>query len=107
MSRTPGTNSAPNVTTAPATPASTRVFWAPTSALTGPVRAKERGSRPIDISQSRLYQLGRDLVAVEPRPQDLLRGIEDARSGTKSRLSDEEMNAALASMRCQTAVPRP
>ena len=52
--RTPGTNSAPNVTTAPATPASTRVFWAPTSALTGPVRAKERGSRPIEISQSRL-----------------------------------------------------
>ena len=37
MLRTPGTNSAPNVTTAPATPASTRVFWAPTSALTGPV----------------------------------------------------------------------
>jgi FKBP-type peptidyl-prolyl cis-trans isomerase FklB len=44
------------------------------------------------------YQLGRDLVAVEPRPQDLLRGIEDARSGAKARLSDEEMNAALASL---------
>ena len=23
------------------------------------------------------YQLGRDLVAVEPRPQDLLKGVED------------------------------
>jgi FKBP-type peptidyl-prolyl cis-trans isomerase FklB len=44
------------------------------------------------------YQLGRDLVAIEPRPQDLLRGVEDARTGAKSRLSDEEMNAALASL---------
>ncbi len=41
------------------------------------------------------YQLGKDLAAVEPRPQDLARGVEDGRTGARSRLTDEEMNAAL------------
>ena len=27
------------------------------------------------------YQLGRDLGAIEPRPQDLLKGVEDGRAG--------------------------
>jgi FKBP-type peptidyl-prolyl cis-trans isomerase FklB len=44
------------------------------------------------------YQLGRDLVAVEPRPQDMLKGLEDGRSGGKAKLSEEEMSAALASL---------
>jgi FKBP-type peptidyl-prolyl cis-trans isomerase FklB len=43
------------------------------------------------------YQLGRDLVAIEPRPQDLLKGLEDGRSG-KAKLSDQEMGAALAGL---------
>lgn len=44
------------------------------------------------------YQLGRDLVAVELRPQDLQRGLEDGRSGAKPRLSEEEMQAALSGL---------
>jgi FKBP-type peptidyl-prolyl cis-trans isomerase FklB len=44
------------------------------------------------------YQLGRDLVAVEPRPQDMLKGLEDGRAGGKAKLSEEEMSAALASL---------
>lgn len=44
------------------------------------------------------YQLGRDLAAVELRPKDLQRGLEDGRSGAKARLSDEEMNTALAGL---------
>jgi FKBP-type peptidyl-prolyl cis-trans isomerase FklB len=44
------------------------------------------------------YQLGRDLVAVEPRPQDMLKGLEDGRTGGKAKLSEEEMSAALAGL---------
>ena len=44
------------------------------------------------------YQLGKDLTAVDPRQQDLLHGIEDGRSGAKSKLSDEDMQKALASL---------
>jgi FKBP-type peptidyl-prolyl cis-trans isomerase FklB len=44
------------------------------------------------------YQLGKDLVVVEPRPQDLMKGVEDGRSGAKSKLTDQEMQAALASL---------
>ncbi len=44
------------------------------------------------------YQLGKDLVAIDARPQDLAKGIEDGRSGAKARLTDEEMNAALAQL---------
>jgi FKBP-type peptidyl-prolyl cis-trans isomerase len=43
------------------------------------------------------YQLGRDLVAIEPRPQDMLKGLADGRAG-KAKLSDEEMAAALAGL---------
>jgi FKBP-type peptidyl-prolyl cis-trans isomerase FklB len=44
------------------------------------------------------YQLGKDLVVVEPRPQALMKGVEDGRSGAKSKLTDQEMQAALASL---------
>ena len=44
------------------------------------------------------YQLGKDLAGVELRAQDLQRGLEDGRSGTKAKLSDEEMSAALAAL---------
>lgn len=44
------------------------------------------------------YQLGKDLVAIDARPQDLAKGIEDGRNGAKARLTDEEMNAALAQL---------
>jgi FKBP-type peptidyl-prolyl cis-trans isomerase FklB len=44
------------------------------------------------------YQLGKDLTAVESRPQDLARGVEDGRSGAKPKLSEAEMEAALGSL---------
>jgi len=44
------------------------------------------------------YQLGKDLAGVEARGQDLQRGLEDGRSGAKSRLTDEEMSAALVAL---------
>ena len=54
MLRTPRMNSAANVTAAPSTPAATNVARTPIAALTGPVSAKDRGSSPIEMSQSRL-----------------------------------------------------
>ena len=54
IARTPGTSSAAKVTTAPSTPAPISVVRSPSAALTGPVMAKDTGSRPIEISQSRL-----------------------------------------------------
>jgi FKBP-type peptidyl-prolyl cis-trans isomerase len=44
------------------------------------------------------YQLGKDLVGVELRAQDLQRGLEDGRSGAKAKLNDEEMAAAMAAL---------
>ena len=44
------------------------------------------------------YQLGRDLVGVESRPQDLLKGVEDGRAGGKAKLSEQEMGAALTAL---------
>jgi FKBP-type peptidyl-prolyl cis-trans isomerase FklB len=44
------------------------------------------------------YQLGRDLAAIEARPQDLLKGVEDGRSGAKAKLTDQELQAALMSL---------
>jgi len=52
------------------------------------------------------YQLGKDLVAIEPRPQDLLRGIEDSRSGGQAKLSQEEMGVALTGLQQKVAVQR-
>ncbi|HEX6570454.1 MAG TPA: FKBP-type peptidyl-prolyl cis-trans isomerase [Steroidobacteraceae bacterium] len=44
------------------------------------------------------YQLGKDLVTVEPRPQDLQRGVEDGRSGKKPKLTEAEMETALMAL---------
>lgn len=52
------------------------------------------------------YQIGKDLVGVEMRPQDLLSGVEDGRSGKKSKLTDQEMQAALASLQQQVNAQR-
>jgi FKBP-type peptidyl-prolyl cis-trans isomerase len=51
------------------------------------------------------YQLGRDLVAIEPRPQDMLKGLEDGRAG-KAKLSDQEMGAALVALQQKVAEQR-
>jgi FKBP-type peptidyl-prolyl cis-trans isomerase FklB len=52
------------------------------------------------------YQLGRDLAAVEARPQDLLRGIEDGRTGAQAKLSDQELNAALMALQEKVGAKR-
>jgi FKBP-type peptidyl-prolyl cis-trans isomerase FklB len=41
------------------------------------------------------YQLGRDLATTEFKPEALVKGIQDSRSGAKSKLSDAEMEASL------------
>ena len=69
------------------------------SLLATPVLAAEPAMDDAARMQYALgYQLGRDLVAIEPRPQDLLKGVEDGRSGGKAKLSAEEMSAALAAL---------
>jgi FKBP-type peptidyl-prolyl cis-trans isomerase len=52
------------------------------------------------------YQLGRDLGTVELRAQDLQRGLEDGRSGAKPRLTDKEMNDALAMLQERVTAQR-
>src|SRR5436190_2904469 len=54
MSRIPGRKYAASVTAPPTRAAPTSVARAPTAPATGAVSAKEIGSRPIEISQSRL-----------------------------------------------------
>lgn len=44
------------------------------------------------------YQLGHDLTTIEFKPDSLLRGIQDSRSGAKSKLSDAEMEASLGAL---------
>ena len=44
------------------------------------------------------YQLGKDLVTVEPRPKDLQRGVEDGRTGAKPKLTEAEMETALMTL---------
>ena len=52
------------------------------------------------------YQLGRDLASIEPRPQDMLKGLQDGRAGSKAKLTEEEMGAALASLQQKVAAER-
>ncbi len=52
------------------------------------------------------YQLGRDLSAVEARPQDLLKGVEDGRSGAKAKLTEAELQAALMSLQEKVTAER-
>jgi len=52
------------------------------------------------------YQLGKDLVVVDPRPQDLLKGVEDGRSGAKPKLTDQEMQTALTSLQQKLTAQR-
>jgi FKBP-type peptidyl-prolyl cis-trans isomerase FklB len=44
------------------------------------------------------YQLGRDLAGAETRPQALLKGIEDGRSGAPPQLTQAEMETALVAL---------
>jgi len=77
------------------------------SLLAAPVLAAEPAMDEAARMQYALgYQLGRDLVAIEPRPQDLLKGVEDGRAGGKTKLSDEEMAAALAALQQKVGAQR-
>jgi FKBP-type peptidyl-prolyl cis-trans isomerase FklB len=69
------------------------------AACTAPALAAEPAMDEAARMQYALgYQLGRDLAGVELRPQDLQRGLEDGRSGAKSKLSDQEMETALVAL---------
>lgn len=52
------------------------------------------------------FQLGRDLTGVESRPQDLLRGLEDGRTGAKPKLTEQELAAALAALQEKVGAQR-
>ncbi len=47
------------------------------------------------------YQLGRDLATTNVRPDSLLKGVEDGRSGAKPQLSDAEMQSSLMALEKQ------
>ena len=70
----------------------------PIAAATGPVSAKESGSRPIEISQSRLETrpsiAAGHVALLDRRPDDRARRL-------------ERVEGALASISCQTAVASP
>jgi hypothetical protein len=98
MSRIPGTKNAAQVTTAPTTPAATSVPRVPIAPATGPVRAKDSGSRPIEMSQSRL----------ETRPS-MARGTWRCFVVAQTIVPavSRALNATAASMSCQSALERP
>jgi FKBP-type peptidyl-prolyl cis-trans isomerase FklB len=76
------------------------------STLATAVRAAEPAMDEAARMQYALgYQLGRDLVAIEPRPQDMLKGLADGRAG-KAKLTEEEMGTALASLQQKVAEQR-
>jgi FKBP-type peptidyl-prolyl cis-trans isomerase len=52
------------------------------------------------------YQLGRDLSGTEGRPQALLKGVEDGRSGATPQLNQAEMEAALTALEKQITEQR-
>src|SRR5215210_7325303 len=60
-SRIPGMKRKTRVTMPPSTPAPMRVSRTPKTAATGPVRAKEIGTRPIEMNQSKLDTRPRSL----------------------------------------------
>lgn len=69
------------------------------AACTAPALAAEPAMDEAARMQYALgYQLGKDLVGVDLRAQDLQRGLEDGRSGAKAKLSDEEMSTALMAL---------
>ena len=52
------------------------------------------------------YQLGRDLAGIEARPQDMLQGLTDGRTGAKPKLSDTELAAALTALQQKVGAQR-
>ena len=52
------------------------------------------------------YQLGRDLTGIEARPQDMLQGLNDGRTGAKAKLTDAELAAALTALQEKVGAQR-
>jgi FKBP-type peptidyl-prolyl cis-trans isomerase len=52
------------------------------------------------------YQLGRDLAGIEARPQDMLQGLTDGRTGAKAKLTDSELAAALTALQQKVGAQR-
>jgi len=76
-------------------------------ALATPAHAAEKALDEAARMQYALgYQLGKDLVDVEPRPQDLLDGIQDGRKGVKPKLTDAEMEAAIVALEQRVTAQR-
>ena len=94
----PGSSSAETVTRAPAAPATTSAVWAPIAAATGPVTANEIGSRPIEISQSRL-DTRPSIAAGTSRCLSVIHTIVPAVSSA--------LNAKLANISCQAELASP
>ena len=76
-------------------------------ALATPAHAAEKALDEAARMQYALgYQLGKDLVDVEPRPQDLQDGIQDGRKGVKPKLTDAEMEAAIVALEQRVTAQR-
>jgi FKBP-type peptidyl-prolyl cis-trans isomerase FklB len=76
-------------------------------ALAAPVHAADKVLDEAARMQYALgYQLGKDLVDVESRPQDLQNGIEDGRKGAKPKLTEAEMEAALVALEQRVTAQR-
>ncbi|NJD32606.1 MAG: FKBP-type peptidyl-prolyl cis-trans isomerase [Gammaproteobacteria bacterium] len=52
------------------------------------------------------YQLGRDMTSVDIRPDALVKGLQDARSKTKSQLTPDESSALLSDLQKKIAEER-
>lgn len=76
-------------------------------ALAAPAHAADKALDDAARMQYALgYQLGKDLVEVEPRPQDFQNGIDDGRKGAKPKLTDAEMEAALVALEQRVTAQR-
>ena len=76
-------------------------------ALATPAHAAEKALDEAARMQYALgYQLGKDLVDVEPRPQDLQDGMQDGRKGVKPKLTDAEMEAAIVALEQRVTAQR-
>jgi FKBP-type peptidyl-prolyl cis-trans isomerase len=75
------------------------IFTALTACALSAIAAEPAMDEAARMQYALGYQLGRDLVAVESRPQDLQRGVEDGRAGATPKLSEAEMDEALAALR--------
>jgi FKBP-type peptidyl-prolyl cis-trans isomerase FklB len=72
------------------------------SLVTASVLAATPAPAPMDddakVSYALGYQLGRDLASATVKPDALVKGLEDGRAGTPPKLSQQEMETAMAAL---------